>query len=39
MIGAEQMPARMPIGFAILAAGVRATVALWQLGSMGCSGN
>ena len=39
MMGAEQMPARMPIGFAILAAGVRATVALWQLESMGCSGN
>ena len=39
MMGAEQMPARMPIGFAILAAGVRAAVALWQLESMGYSGN
>ena len=39
MMGAEQMPARMPIGFAIFAAGVRATGALWQLESMGCSGN
>ena len=31
MMGAEQMPARMPIGFAILSVGVRATVTLWQL--------
>ena len=39
MLGAEQMPARMPAGLACLADGVYVEVGLRQLGTMGCSGN